>query len=132
MVNSILIGKVLYQKLKENKNLTKLVGEKIFPLIAEQTTTYPFCIYYRTNITSIISNKDGLNEDSVSFTLVAGSTSYSQSLEIANELRRSLESKRIISEDMIITDSHITGIDESYEDNAYVQRLNFECTVNNL
>ena len=126
MVNSIKIGKVLFQTLKSNEELKKMVGGKIFPLIAEQTTTYPFVIYYRTNITSTIRNKDGFNQDEVSFTVVAVDTDYSKTLDIANEIRKSLEKKRIITtENMIISDSHLVGIDESYEDNAYVQRLNF-------
>ena len=32
---------------------------------------------------------------------------------------------------MIISNVRLLGVDESYEDNAYVQRLNFECKVNN-
>lgn len=130
MTNSILIGKVIYSKLNENEELNKIVNNKIFPLIAEQTTTYPFVIYYRTNVSSVMSNKDGFNEDKVFFSVVGVSQEYTESLEIANLIRKVLEKKKIVSDSMVISDCKITGIDESYEDNSYVQRLNFECTVN--
>ena len=130
MVNSILIGKVIYNKLATNSDITDIVGNKIFPLIAEQTTNYPFIVYYRTNIISLISNKDGFNEDSVNFTVSCVSADYSESIDLANNVRKSLEKRKIDTNDMILNNVHLIGIDESFEDNAYVQRLNFECTIN--
>lgn len=129
MVNSIYIGKVIYDELTSNSALTESVGTKIYPLIAEQTTTYPFIVYNRDSITNKTYTKDGYCEDTVSFTVNCVSTDYSQGLDIANEVRKTLEKIRIDDERMTIYNCRINSIDESYTDNAYVQTLSFNCTI---
>ena len=127
MTNSILIGKVIYGRLKD---IDQLEG-RIYPVIAEQSTRYPFSVYYRTGLESVNYTKDGYGEDSVNFTIAVVADKYFLSCDIANEIRKALESQRMLADDMIISNVRLLGVDESYEDNAYVQRLNFECKVNN-
>lgn len=130
MTNSLLIGKTIYNILSANAELTAMVGSKIYPLIAEQSTTYPFVIYYRENISVNRVSKDGYGEDEVNFTVVCVSDNYSQSVDIANTVRKALEKQKINGQDITINNSYLTSVDESWNDNAYVQRLNFKCTVN--
>lgn len=130
MTNSLLIGKTIYNILSANTELTAMVGNKIYPLIAEQSTTYPFVIYYRDNVSVNRVSKDGYGEDEVNFTVVCVSDNYSQSVDIANTVRKVLEKQRINGQDITITNSHIVSVDESWADNAFVQRLTFICTVN--
>ena len=132
MINSIQIGKVIYSKLSENEIIQNVVADRIYPVIAEQTTNYPFIIYYRNSIVNTIFNKDGSVEDDVSFTVTVVSTKYNESADLANEIRKIFEKKQIPNNLMRITNSRLIAIDESYEDNAYVQRLTFSCTVNNI
>lgn len=129
MTNSIFIGKWVYNQLKENATLKKLVPNKIFPLVAEQTTTFPFIVYWRNNITSD-SCKDGFHQDQVSFTVSCVSDNYTQSLQLANECRKSLEGMRYLYDGMTISFCKLTSIDETFQENAFVQMLTFECTVN--
>lgn len=130
MVNSIKIGKVIYSLLSvSGTTLFEYVGNRIYPLIAEQTTNYPFIVYYRTNISTNNYNKDGICSDAVGFTVVVVSNDYSDSIEIANEVRKTLEKKKIVDELMTIYNCHIVNVDESFNDNAYVQTLQFECEV---
>jgi len=132
MINSIQIGKVIYNKLSENEIIQNVVADRIYPVIAEQTTNYPFIIYYRNSIVNTIFNKDGSVEDDVSFSITVVSTKYNESADLANEIRKIFEKKQIPNNLMRITNSRLIAIDESYEDNAYVQRLTFSCTVNNI
>ena len=132
MINSIQIGKVIYNKLSENEVIQNVVADRIYPVIAEQTTNYPFIIYYRNSIVNTIFNKDGSVEDDVSFSITVVSTKYNESADLANEIRKIFEKKQIPNNLMRITNSRLIAIDESYEDNAYVQRLTFSCTVNNI
>lgn len=132
MINSIQIGKIIYNKLSENEIIQEVVADRIYPVIAEQTTNYPFIIYYRNSIVNSIFNKDGSVEDDVSFSITVVSTKYNESADLANEIRKIFEKKQIPNNLMRITNSRLIAIDESYEDNAYVQRLTFSCTVNNL
>ena len=132
MIYSIQIGKVIYSKLSENEIIQNVVADRIYPVIAEQTTNYPFIIYYRNSIVNTIFNKDGSVEDDVSFSITVVSTKYNESADLANEIREIFEKKQIPNNLMRITNSRLIAIDESYEDNAYVQRLTFSCTVNNI
>lgn len=129
MVNSILIGKLLYNLLSDDEALNKMVKNRIYPLIAEQETKLPFVIYYRTNIISN-GSKDGYIEDSVTFTVTAVSADYRGSLDIANRLRQIIEKRKIESTDLTLYNIKLTSIDESFEDNAYIQKLDFECKAN--
>ena len=132
MINSILIGKVIYSKLSENQTIQEVIADRIYPVIAEQTTNYPFIIYYRNSVVNTIFNKDGSVEDNVEFTVTVVSTKYNESADLANEIRKIFEKREILNNVIRITNSRLNGIAESYEDNAYVQSLTFSCTVNNL
>ena len=132
MIDSILIGKVIYSKLSENQTIQEVIADRIYPVIAEQTTNYPFIIYYRNSVVNTMFNKDGSVEDNVDFTVTVVSTKYNESADLANEIRKIFEKREIPNNVIRITNSRLIGIDESYEDNAYVQSLTFSCTVNNI
>ena len=48
---SLQIGKAIYHLLSKDSRIKEKVGSKIYPLIVEESTTFPFIIYKRTNIT---------------------------------------------------------------------------------
>ena len=127
MVNSILIGKTIYKLLTDSDELKDYVGNKIYPLIADDGVTFPFIIYYRTSIRNTVC-KDGYYEDEVSFSIIAVSNSYIQSLEIANIIRSIFEKKKLSD---TIYNCTVEDIDEDYRDNAYVQQLDFNCKITN-
>ena len=127
MVNSILIGKTIYKLLTESDELKKYVGNKIYPLIADDGVTFPFVIYYRTSISNT-SNKDGYFEDEVSFTILTVSNKYIESLEIANIIRAIFEKKKLGTD---IYSCRLDDVDEDYRDNAYIQQLYFSCKMTN-
>lgn len=124
MTNSILINKYIYSKLSNSNELKKYVDSKIYPLVAENTTTFPFVTYYRDNISPISFTKDGYCQDEVYFTINVVSDQYTQTLEIANIIRKLMEGLR---GDDNIYDCHMTNIDENFVENSYVQTLQFQC-----
>ena len=128
MVNSILIGKTIYKLLSDSSELKGYVGNKIYPLIADDGVSFPFIIYYRNSIKSN-SCKDGYYEDEVSFSIIVVSNKYMESLEIANIIRSVFE-KRYLSD--TITECKVEDVDEDYRENAYVQQLDFNCKMTNL
>lgn len=127
MVNSILIGKTIYKLLESSDKLKEYVGNKIYPLVADNDVTFPFVVYYRTNIKNL-TNKDGYYEDEVSFSVIVVSNKYMESLEIAN-IVRSIFEKRQLTED--IYNCTVEDIDEDYRDNAYIQQIYFNCKMSN-
>lgn len=94
MDNSLLIGKHIYKLLSEDEALaTKVTPKKIFPLVANAETTYPFIVYARTGL-FVEYCKDGLVGNTIDFQIISVSGNYVESLEVANEIRRVLELKR--------------------------------------
>lgn len=131
MTNSILIGKIIYSKLSTSETLTTMLGEenKIFPIIADNDVKYPFVVYKRLSVSSL-QTKDGFGEDIVSFEITVVHNNYVGSLNIANEIRKILEKKKIESNIMNIYNNKIQNISEDYVGDAYVQKLIFTCNIN--
>ncbi|MCD7712093.1 MAG: DUF3168 domain-containing protein, partial [Firmicutes bacterium] len=49
-MNSLEVGKEVFSLLSNDSRLTALVGNKIYPVIVEKETTFPFIVYKRSNV----------------------------------------------------------------------------------
>lgn len=131
MIQSILVPKLVYQALLNNENLSKYIGKRVFPLVAELGTVFPYVAYSKTYITPAYT-KDFYTEDTVGIEIVVASTDYLESLEVANIVRSIFECKKLKTDEITISQIKFSGISEGYDDmaNAFVQRLTFEFRVN--
>ena len=125
MVDSILIGKTIYNLLNSSDELKKYVDNKIYPLVADEGVTFPFVVFYRTQIRNVVC-KDGFYEDEVGFSVIAVSNKYLESLEIANIIRSIFEKKKLTE---TIYNCTVEDIDEDYKENAYIQQIYFNCKI---
>ena len=55
-MDSLKVGKEIYSLLNGSNLLTNVVGSKIYPIIVEKETTYPFIVYKRSNIIHTITD----------------------------------------------------------------------------
>lgn len=124
-MNSLKVGKEIYSHLKENKSLTDIVGNKIYPIIVEKDTNYPFIVYKRSNVIPDYT-KDYHFKDYVIVDIICVSNHYVESVEIATLVRESLEDKRIGD----INSIRLESADEDFIDDAYIQTLTFNLTIN--
>lgn len=130
MDNSLLIGKYIYKLLSEDEVLSKSVTPKrIFPLVANADTTYPFIVYCRTGL-NVEYCKDGMVEDIVEVQVVAVSDKYVESLDVANQIRSTLELRRYKDADIFIRDCRLSSVQEEFMEDAFVQRLTFTIKMN--
>ena len=113
MTTAISVNKYIYSILSQDNELKRLVGNKIYPLIAEESTTFPFIIFKRNNIVTEYC-KDGKVIDRVDF-----------SIAIAERCRELLELKRNDYFNLI----HFNSISEDYVDDTYIQELHFTAIV---
>ena len=127
MINSILIGKTIYNLLNNSEELKQYVGNKIYPLVADNDVSYPFIVYSRTGVTNTIC-KDGYYEDDVNFSIIVVSNKYIDSLDIANIVRGIFNKQKL---DKNIYNVSLDDIDENFTNDAYIQQLYFSCKVNN-
>ena len=124
-MQSLKVGKEIYSHLKENKSLTDIVGNKIYPIIVEKDTNYPFIVYKRSNVIPDYT-KDYHFKDYVIVDIICVSNHYVESVEIATLVRESLEDKKYGD----IVSIRLESADEDFIDDAYIQTLSFNLTIN--
>lgn len=125
-MNSIGVGKIVFTLLNEDSRLTALVGNKIYPVIVEKDTSYPFIVYKRSNITSNYTKDLHLTDD-VSIDIVCVTATYAEGIEIAGIIKDTLEDKRI--KDFEVERIVLDSASEDYVDNAFIQSLGFTITI---
>lgn len=96
------------------------INNKVFPLIANADTTFPFVVYRRSNYQPF-DTKDYQNEI-VGVEVVVVSNTYSQSVSIADQVADALIGQSTNN----IDDIKITNIFEDCVSDSFVQQLNFD------
>ena len=124
-MRSLEVGKEIYSILSKNKSLTDKVGNKIYPIIVEKDTNYPFIVYKRSNVIPDYT-KDYHFKDYVIVDIICVSNHYVESVEIASLVRESLEDKRIGD----INSIRLESADEDFIDDASIQTLSCNRTIN--
>ena len=83
--------------------MNKYVSGRVFPIVAELGTEFPYVAYSRTYITPVYT-KDYYTEDNVGVEIVVASQDYLESLEIANIIREQFECRRLGLDNEITVD----------------------------
>ena len=122
---SISVNKHIYNLLINDEILNGLVGKKIYPIVAEETVSYPFILFTKE---SAIANytKDLLVYDTVTISIAIAATNYSQTVEIAERVRQILENRR----DDYFYNILFDEVTEDFLEDAYVQTLKFSSKIN--
>lgn len=117
------IGKDLTEILLSNSEITNVIGDKVFPLVANAGTTFPFIVYRRSGYTPA-SNKDYTNE-TVQVELAILSENYIDSVQLADLVGTYLETKTTDSIDEI----KVINSSEEFIDDTYIQKIYLEITL---
>lgn len=120
IVNGITIGQYIFDKIKH------LTNNKVYPIIAENGTTYPFIVYTRDGVSSD-STKDGMFMETVYFSIKVVSNKYSETIETADNVRRCLTIQK--DETNKVYDMRMTNISETFQEDSYIQTLTFEAKL---
>ena len=119
------INKYIYTILKDDAELLTMC-KNIYPVIAEEDVKYPFILFTRTGVEPIDS-KAYVVGDRVSFTIAIVNDRYMLGVDIAERVRELFEKRR----DSYFSEINFTGCDEEFNQDAFVQRLNFVATILN-
>lgn len=129
MKNGLLADIVLYDK------LTPILS-RVYPIVAENSTQYPFIIYTRDSVTPHALTKDGYAEDEVAVTVKVVHYNYAKCVYYAQKVRKALTYDWTTTNytnddttDTITSQCTFTNAFESWEENAYVQTLTFTMLV---
>lgn len=119
---SLQIGKAIYHILSNNTDVVDKVQNKIYPLIADVDTTFPFIIYKRTGIVPADSKDKFIYSEDVYVNVVIASDKYNESIEIADLVRQALQKGSYDG----IKDIAFTDADEDYLEDTFIQNLTFK------
>lgn len=121
---SISIIRELRKILLSNVELKQIVGERIFPLVADVETQYPFIVIKRNSLT-VNYTKDILllDENLLTFSILA--EDYEKAVNIAELVRITLENKKTD----FIRDCRITNVTDSFN-NIFVIEITFNIKTN--
>ena len=122
---SISVNKHIYNLLINDEILNGLVGKKIYPIVAEETVSYPFILFTKE---SAIANytKDLLMYDTVTISIAIAATNYIQTVDIAERVRQILENRR----DDYFYNILFDEVTEDFVEDAYIQTLKFSSKIN--
>ena len=130
MKNTLLLIQYVRKFLVEDENVKQYVKDKVYPLDALQGTSFPFIVLTRQSITPSNSKDGHFQEDcAIQVTIVADN--YTDSVELANKVRKCLECDNYEYEDeqINITDCSFTGCSETMYNNAYIETLDFNYEI---
>lgn len=116
MKNTLRIGEAIYAILKDFKN--------VYPLVADEGTTFPFMIYRRSSGYSQ-SSKDGIYSVVSNIDIMIAAQSYEESVELADKVLQKLETTKGIVAGFDIWKIRMIDSNESYIENSFIQELKF-------
>lgn len=126
----IQIGKAVYQILSNDTKVKEMVGNNIYPLVANQGTTYPFIIYRRTGIEPVASKDRFICSEVTSVDVIVASDRYDESIEVAELVKDALSGKNGIYSDIKVIDINMISADEDYIEDTFIQNLTFNIKTN--
>lgn len=123
MINSLNIGAYVFDRLSN-----ELDDIKVCPIVVEKETTFPYIVYKRIGLVPA-SSKDGEFEDTARIEVKVVTENYADGIEIANQVRESLEVDEDTFDGMGIETTLENGTEE-YAYNAYIQTLIYKIKIN--
>lgn len=112
------IGKEI-NRLLQNGNAYK-IKDKVFPLVANANTTFPFLVYRRIGYQPR-NNKDYIGEI-VTMEMNIATETYNEGVEIANSVADILQGQNTD----LIEDIQLTNVNELFLQDTFIQSLQFE------
>jgi hypothetical protein len=120
-------GTAIYRILTSDAALRGMVVDRIYPLMAKNSTVFPFIAYRRSGLETG-STKDLLYQHRVTVDIAIAGSDYKQGVEIAQRVIDMLDNKEFAQYD--INSVLLNDSSEDYVDDAFVQMLVFTLTIN--
>lgn len=117
------IGSEIRNVILSSTTVKNAVDTKVFPLIANAGTTFPFIVYRRSSY-SPQSDKDALTE-TVYMEIAIICNNYEQSVSIANDVADVL----LAYKSDTIEEIKVTNISEEFISNSFVQKVNLQINL---
>lgn len=131
-MESLELGRVVKSILLQDEELSRQVESKVFPLVADKGTSFPFIVYRRDGLTPS-TNKDKLVFDTlVWMSFIVASSDYRQGLGICSKvIDVLLASQGRTIGGLEITDLELQDTSEEYREDTFLQLLSITMNIKN-
>ena len=123
---SLQVGKVIFDILSNDPQVTQRVNNKIFPLVAENNTTFPFIVYKRTGIEPQTSKDRMIHREETNVDVIIISDTYNDSIEVADLVKTALTGKNGVFSGISVKDIEFIDASEDFQDETFIQNLTFK------
>lgn len=127
-MNNIKIGSVIVDIILDNEDIKNTIDSRIYPLIADNSATFPFILYRRSSATNA-DNKDIHCDNYAYMELMVVTDSYETGVDLAVMVENQLKGKRGTFNSIPIGDISIPDSFEDYISGSYVQYLKLKIKV---
>ena len=126
---SLLIGKHIYKVLSDDADIKAIVGDKIFPIVVQEGTLFPFIAFDGISVTGIYT-KDGCIGDTTQLTINCIGQDFDTVATLAENVRLVLEQQSAEYGNYSIGSGELMGGGFDYDGQAFIAFLNFQFETN--
>ncbi|MCQ2978735.1 MAG: DUF3168 domain-containing protein [Clostridia bacterium] len=127
---SLQVGKVIYKILTDDEDVNQLVQNKVFPLVAENGTTFPFIVYKRNSLIPVTTKDKYIYSLESSFEITVADNTYNGSVDLAEKVINALANKQGKINNVNISSIELTDCSEDFNEDTYIQTINFNIKIN--
>lgn len=125
------IGKAIYTILSENEELTEKIANKVFPLVADNGTTFPFIVYKRLSVMPATSKDKYIYQEVAQFEVVVATDNYNDSIDIGELVCKTLQGKKGVFNGINIQNIEVDDSNEDFIEDTFIQNITIKIYINN-
>ena len=119
---SLSVGEIIYDVLTNDAEVMARAN-KVFPVVTDKATL-PYVAYRRSRLEhNPVKGMQGA--DTVQIDVLCFAAKYGDGVQLAEAVRQALDGKQTAKDTLIMRSCTIAGGEEYYENDAYIQELNF-------
>lgn len=123
---SLSVGEIIYDVLTNDAEVMARAN-KVFPVVTDKATL-PYVAYRRSRLEHNPA-KSTQGADTVQIDVLCFAAKYGDGVQLAEAVRQALDGKQATKDTLIMRSCTIAGGEEYYENDAYIQELNFTIKV---
>ena len=123
---SLSVGEIIYDVLTNDAEVMSRAN-KVFPVVTDKATL-PYVAYRRSRLEHNPA-KGTQGADTVQIDVLCFAAKYGDGVQLAEAVRQALDGKQAAKDTLIMRSCTIAGGEEYYENDAYIQELNFTIKV---
>lgn len=123
-MSGISVTKELRTKLLSNEDLTKLIANKIYPVVADDGTTFPFVLIKKNGV-AVNYAKCGAINDTINVAIEVVDPNYANCVDIAEKIRTTIERKKFGN----VVNCELSNVTEEYISDSYIVTATYTVTT---